>query len=103
MSSDQSEGRMCSAKYFRTNQEGDRFVYSLVREVASQSAPATPLSNQPRGKNSPTPPPLEGDMAAHMKLPTFKGVGDEDMDQFWFVAGSVWTAQNITSDAVKRA
>ena len=42
-------------------------------------------------------------MAAHMKLPTFKGVGDEDMDQFWFVAGSVWIMQNVASDAVKRA
>ena len=38
-----------------------------------------------------------------MKFLAFKGVGDEDMDQFWFVAGSVWTAQNVASDAVKRA
>ena len=42
-------------------------------------------------------------MVAHMKLLTFKGVGDEDMDQFWFVAGSIWTAQNVASDAMKRA
>ena len=42
-------------------------------------------------------------MAAHLKLPTFKWVGDEDMDWCWFVAGSVWTAQNVASDAVKRA
>ena len=42
-------------------------------------------------------------MAAHMNFPTFKGVGDEDMDQFWFVAGSVLTVQNVASDAVKRA
>ena len=42
-------------------------------------------------------------MATHMKFPTFKGVGDEDMEQFWFVAESVWIAQNVASDAVKRA
>ena len=42
-------------------------------------------------------------MAANLKLPTFKGVGDEDMDRFWFVAESVWTTQNITSDVVKQA
>ena len=41
------------------------------------------------------------DMAANLKLPTFKGVGDEDMDMFWFFAKSVWMAQNITSDSVK--
>ena len=42
-------------------------------------------------------------MAVHMKFPTFKGVGDEDMDQFWFVDESVWTTQNVASDMVKRA
>ena len=25
------------------------------------------------------------------------------MDQFWFIADSVWTAQNLESDTVKRA
>lgn len=42
-------------------------------------------------------------MVVHMKLPTFKGARDEDMDQFWFVAESIWTAQNINNDVVKRA
>ena len=102
MTSDLDRITMWSGKYYRANLEGDRFVYSPVREVASQSPLATPHCNQPRGKSSPTPPPLEDDMDAHMKLPTFKGVGDEDMDQFWFVAGSIWTAQNVASDVVKR-
>ena len=39
----------------------------------------------------------------YYKLPTFKGVGDEDMDWFWFVAELVWTAHNVASDVVKRA
>ena len=42
-------------------------------------------------------------MAANLKLATFKGAGDEDMDRFWFVAESVWMTQNITSDSVKQA
>ena len=75
----------------------------MVREEAAQISPATPISNQRRGKNSPTPPPPEDDMVAHMKLPTFKGVGDEDMEQFWFVTETEWNAQNIASDVVKRA
>ena len=92
---------MRSGKYYRTNQEGDQSVYSLVRNSVVHNSPSTPPLNPHRGKNSPPPPP-EDDMASHMKLPTFKGVGDEDMDRFWFVAGSVWTAHNVASDAVKR-
>ena len=42
-------------------------------------------------------------MATHMKLPTFKGVGDEDMDQLQFVTESIWTAQNFNNDGIKRA
>ena len=40
-------------------------------------------------------------MAENLKLPTFKGAGDEDMDRFWFVAESVWTTQNVLSDAIR--
>ena len=42
-------------------------------------------------------------MAAHLRLPTLKGVGDEDMDRSWFVLDLVWIAQNVTNDTVKRA
>ena len=86
MSSDQSEGTTWSGKYYRTNQEGDGSVYSLVRDSAVHSPPTTPPSNQHRGKNSPVPPPPEHEMASHMKLLTFKGIGDKDMDRFWFIA-----------------
>ena len=41
-------------------------------------------------------------MAAHSKLPTFKGAGDEDLERFWFVVESVWTSQNIMSDSIKQ-
>ena len=82
-----------SGKYYQTKQEGDISVYSPIREATMQSPPGTPLSNQHRSNKFPMPPPtLEDDMATHMKLSNFKGVGDEDMDQFWFVTGSVWAA-----------
>ena len=102
MSSDQSKGTTRSGKYYRTNQEGYRSIYSPVRSFVAFDPPSTHPLNPRRGKNSPPPPP-EDDMATHLKLPTFKGVGDEDMDRFQFVAGLVWTAQNIVSDTVKRA
>ena len=74
---------MRSGKYYRTNQEGDRYVYSPVRNSTAHSPPTTLPSTQLRGKNPPIPPPLEDEIASHMKLPTFKGVGDEDIDRFW--------------------
>ena len=33
----------------------------------------------------------------------FEGLGNEDLDQFWFVTKVVWTAQNITNDNMKKA
>ena len=42
-------------------------------------------------------------MTVHLKLPTFKGTTDEDMEQFWFVAESVWVAQGVASDTMKKA
>ena len=45
----------------------------------------------------------KGDMAVHLKLPTFKGTVNEDMDRFWFVADSVWVAQGIVGDTMKKA
>ena len=103
MSSDQSEGTTGSGKYYKTNKEGDISVYSLVRNSTAHSPPTTPPSTPHRGKNSPVPPPPEDKMASHMKLPTFKGVGDKDMDRSWFFTESVWTEQNVANDAMKRA
>ena len=104
MTSDPDESTTHSGKYYRTNLEGGKSIYSLLQETAAQSPPATPPSRPHKGKSPPAaPPPPDNDMAAHLKLPTFKGVGDEDMDRFWFVADSVWTAKNVTNDTVKRA
>ena len=42
-------------------------------------------------------------MVVHLKLPTFKGAVDEDMERFWFVVDSMWTMQGVVSDTMKRA
>ena len=93
MTSDIDGSETHSGKYYRTKLDEGRFAYNPLPKPAVQDPPST-LAPWPRkGKNSPIPPPsLDSDMAAHLKLPTFKGVGDEDMDRFWFVADSVWTA-----------
>jgi len=33
----------------------------------------------------------------------FKGVGNEDSDQFWFVVKVVWEAQGVTDENIKKA
>ena len=80
----------CSGKYYRINLDGGRSTYNPLQEPSAQDPLATSPPRTHKGKNSPVPPPpLDSDMDAHLKLPTFKGVGDEDMDRFWFVAESI--------------
>jgi len=38
-----------------------------------------------------------------VKLPLFKGLGNEDPDQFWFVVRVVWEVQHVTDDHIKKA
>ena len=42
-------------------------------------------------------------MASMIKLPIFRGVGNEDPDQFWFVVRAVWEAHRVTDDNIKKA
>ncbi len=42
-------------------------------------------------------------MASAIKLPIFKGVGNEELGQFWFVIKSVWDAQGIIDENIKKA
>ena len=41
-------------------------------------------------------------MANSVKLPLFKGLGNEDSGQFWFIVKDVWEAQGITDDHMKK-
>jgi len=42
-------------------------------------------------------------MENEIKLPVFKGVGNKDPDQFWFVVRAVWEAHGVTDDNIKKA
>jgi len=42
-------------------------------------------------------------MVSAIKLPVFRGVGNEDLDQFWFMVRAVWEAQGVTDDNIKKA
>ena len=37
-----------------------------------------------------------------MKLLVFKGLGNEDPDQFWFIVRDVWEAQGVIDDNIKK-
>jgi len=38
-----------------------------------------------------------------VKFPLFKGLGNEDSIQFWFIMKVVWEAQGITNDQKNKA
>ena len=41
-------------------------------------------------------------MVSEIKLSVFKGIGNEDQDQFWFVVKAIWEAQGVTDDNIKK-
>ena len=41
-------------------------------------------------------------MVSAIKLSMFRGVGNEDLDQFWFMVRVVWDAQGIVYDNIKK-
>lgn len=41
-------------------------------------------------------------MVASMKMPTFKGIGNEDIVKFWFFTDAIWRAQHVNIDNVKK-
>ncbi len=41
-------------------------------------------------------------MENSVRFPVFKGLGNEDPDQFWFVTKAMWEAQGITDDHMKK-
>ena len=42
-------------------------------------------------------------MANEIKFSVFKGVGNEDSDQVWFLVKAVWEVQGVTNDNIKKA
>lgn len=41
-------------------------------------------------------------MASIIKLSVFKGVGNEDSNQFWFVIRAIWEVQGVIDDNIKK-
>ena len=41
-------------------------------------------------------------MVASMKLPNFRGIGNEDTDHLWFVTKVVWQAQQINNIDIRK-
>ena len=67
--------------------------------------PTPPLTSPPSHPTSPIPlpPSPQFSMENTVKLPLFKGLGNEDPDQFWFVVRVVWEVQHVTDDHIKKA
>lgn len=68
--------------------------------------PPTPLPISPPSPPSPPTPPLpppQFSMASAIKLPIFKGVGNEDLDQFWFMVREIGEAKGVIDDNINRA
>ena len=42
-------------------------------------------------------------MASAIKLPVFKGVGNEDPNQFWFVVRVVWEVKGVMDENIKKS
>ena len=42
-------------------------------------------------------------MASAIKFPVFKGVGNEDLNRFWFVIKVVWEARGVTNENINKA
>ena len=42
-------------------------------------------------------------MASTIKFHVFKGLGNEDPDQFWFIVKAIWEVQGVTDDNIKKA
>ena len=96
------KGRSDNDKESEANISGDS-AQAEYSNIAWLQIPSTPLPNPPHTViPHSTPPPPVFDMANSIKMQNFKGVGNEGTEKFWFVAETVWKAQHITDDDVKK-
>lgn len=84
-----------------------RSAVSLIRQCIPQlSSPLMPpLMSPPSPPSSPTPPPPNHkfSMVSAIKLRVFRGVGNEDPYQFWFVVRTMWEVHGVTNENIKKA
>lgn len=83
-----------------------RSTIHLIRQRFTQipPPPTLPPTSLPSPPSSPVPPlpPLRLNMVSTIKFPMFKRVGNEDPNQFWFIVRSLWEAQGVTNDNIKK-
>ena len=84
-----------------------RSVVQLITQgilrIPHPSTPPPPPPPLHTPTPSPPSPPLpQFNMSNVMKMLIFKGVGSKGPKQFWFVAGVVWTTQQIMDDSIKK-
>ena len=72
-----------------------------IPQLSSLLMPPLPSPSSPPTLPTPPPPNQQFSMASAIKLPVFRGVGNEDPDQFWFVVRAVWEAHGVTDDNIK--
>ncbi len=80
-----------------------RSAISLIRQQISciLPPPIPPPVSPYSPPYSPTPPRFN--MASAIKFLVFKRVGNEDLDQFWFVVKAIREAQGVVDDNIKKA
>jgi len=83
-----------------------RSVISLIRQripcIPSPPTPAPISPSSPPSLPTSPPPPPQFNMAITIKFLVFKGVGNEDPNQFWFMLKAEWEAQGVTDDNIKK-
>lgn len=83
-----------------------RSTVSLIRQRISHLTPppTSPLvsPSSPPSLPTPTPPLPQFNMVSAIKFPVFRGVGNEDPDEFWFVVRAIWEAQGVVDDNIKK-
>lgn len=84
-----------------------RSAVSLIKQhilqISSLLMPSLPSPSTPPSSPTPPPPNQRFSMTSAINLPIFKGVGNEDPDQFWFVVRVVWEVHEVTDDNIKKA
>lgn len=66
-------------------------------------SPASLTSNPSLPTPRLAPPPPKVGMVSGVKLSVFKGVGNEERGQLWFIVGAIWESQRITHENIKNA
>lgn len=81
-----------------------RNAVSLIRQrIPRLPPPPTPPPASPPSPPSPSTPAPQCSMASMIKLPVFRGVGNEYLDHFWFVVRPLWEAQGFMDENIEKA